>query len=73
MGGQRWVSLVLYLLWPCQCVARIDISAEAKAMASMQDGKVGRSGLCSVVRSVASAMSVIGSSDQCGRFCVDQC
>jgi hypothetical protein len=31
------------------------------------------SGLCSAMRSVGSAMSVIGSSDQCGRFYADQC
>jgi hypothetical protein len=40
---------------------------------STQDGKVGWSELCSTARSVGSAMSVIGSSDQCGRFCADQC
>jgi hypothetical protein len=66
-------SIVLCLLWPCWCVARTYISAEAKAVASMQDGKVGRSELCSIARSVGSAMSVIGSSNQCGRFCADQC
>ena len=42
-------------------------------MASTQDVKVGRSGLCSVARSVGSVMNVIGSSEECGRFCVDQC
>jgi hypothetical protein len=62
------VSLILCLLWPCQCVARMDISAEAEAAASTQDGKVGRSGLCSAARSVGSVMSVIGSSQVCGRF-----
>ena len=44
-----------------------------RGSASTQDGKVWRSGLCSTARSVGSAMSVIGSSDQCGRFCADQC
>jgi hypothetical protein len=53
---------------PCRCIARMDISAEAEAAATTQDGKVGRSGLCSAVRSVGSAMSVIGSSQVCGRF-----
>jgi hypothetical protein len=67
------VSLVLYLLWPCRCVTRTDISAVAEAAASMQEGKVGRSGLCFAARSVGYAMSVIGFSDQCVRFCVDQC
>jgi len=46
---------------------------EVEAAATTQDGKVGRSGLSSATRSVGSAMSVIVSSDQCGRFCVDQC
>jgi hypothetical protein len=67
------VSLVLCLLWLCRCVTKTDISAEVEATASTQDGKVGRSGLRSAVRSVGSAMSVIGSSNQCGRFCADQC
>jgi hypothetical protein len=67
------VSLVLCLLWPYWCVARTDISAKAEAAASMQEGKVRRSGLCFAARSVGSAMSVIGSSDQYDRFCVDQC
>ena len=73
MGGQRQVSLVLCLLWPCQCIARMDISAEAEAEAvvTAQDGKVGRSGLCSAARNVRSAMSVIGSSVVCGRFWLD--
>ena len=51
----------------------MDISAEVEVAASTQDGKVGRSGLCSAARSEGSTMSVIGSSDQCGRFYVDQC
>jgi hypothetical protein len=52
----------LCLLWPCRCIARMDISAEAEAAATTQDLKVWRSGLCSAVRSVGSTMSVIGSS-----------
>ena len=62
------MGLVLCLLWPCRCVARTDISAEAEAGGAAQEGKVGRIGLCSVARSVGSAMSVIGSSEVCGRF-----
>jgi hypothetical protein len=50
-----------------------DIRAEAEAAATTQDGKVGRSGLCSAVRSVGSAMSVIGFSQVCGRLWADQC
>ena len=61
------------LLWPCRCAASMDIYAVAGAAASMQDGKVGRSGLCSAARNVGSTMCVIGSSDQCGRFYADQC
>ena len=45
-----------------------NISAEAEAAATTQEGKVGRSGLCSGARSVGSAMSVIGSLEVCGRF-----
>ena len=67
------MSLVLCLLWPCRCVARTDSNAEAEAVVTMQDGKVGRSGICSAARSVGSAMSVIGSSEECGRLCADQC
>ena len=59
--------------WPCRCVTRMDISAEAEATATTQDGKVRRSGLYSAARSVRFAMSVIGSSKVCGRFWADQC
>jgi hypothetical protein len=46
--------------------------AEVEAAVTTQDEKVGRSRICSAVRSVGSVMSVIGSSQICGRFWADQ-
>jgi hypothetical protein len=55
---------------PCSCCRWFE---NAKVAVSTQHGKIGRSTLCSAARSVGSAMSVIGSSYQCSRFCADQC